>query len=99
ARGARGGRGLSAAPAEELLDESLRAERVECELLTVSQVMRDEGVEAIDLLKVDVERSEDELLAGVAEEDWQRVRQVVVEVHDVDGRLEQVAGLLRRHGF
>ena len=53
----------------------------------------------IDLLKVDVEGDELRLLRGLRAADWVRVRQVVVEVHDINGRLEACVGLLRRHGF
>lgn len=72
---------------------------VECELRTLSQVMRDERVERIDFLKVDVEKSELDVLEGIDEADWPRVRQAFVEVHDRDGRGEAVRALFERHGF
>ncbi len=84
---------------EELLDERFRGERVSCELRTVSEVMRSEEVERIDLLKVDVEKGELEVLAGVAREDWPKIRQVVVEVHDIEDRRARVCDLLERQGF
>ncbi len=84
---------------EELLDERLTSQTVDCELKTLSQVIAQEGVERIDLLKIDVEKSEMEVLAGLAEEHWPRVRQVAVEVHDLDGRLAEVTGMLERRGF
>jgi amino acid adenylation domain-containing protein/FkbM family methyltransferase len=84
---------------EELLAERLRAERVTCELRTISQVMADEGVERIDLLKVDVEKAELEVLSGIAEEDWPKIRQLVVEVHDIDGRLSAITRMLAERGF
>ncbi|HWM91854.1 MAG TPA: amino acid adenylation domain-containing protein [Thermoanaerobaculia bacterium] len=91
--------GLSERQIEELLDERLQAERHTCHLRTLSEVIAEEGIERIDLLKVDVEKSELEVLHGLREEDWPRVRQVVVEVHDIEGRLEQALDLLRKHGF
>ncbi|HEX8695423.1 MAG TPA: non-ribosomal peptide synthase/polyketide synthase, partial [Longimicrobium sp.] len=84
---------------EELLDERLRVERCECELRTLSDVIRAEGVDRIDLLKVDVEKSELEVLEGLAAEHWPLVRQVVLEVHDTDGRLDRVRSLLESRGF
>jgi amino acid adenylation domain-containing protein/FkbM family methyltransferase len=90
---------LSPEQVEELLDERLRAERVSCRLRTVSGVIAEEGIGRIDLLKIDVEKSEMEVLAGVRDEDWPKIRQVVVEVHDEDGRLERALALLRKHGF
>ncbi|HVR07865.1 MAG TPA: amino acid adenylation domain-containing protein, partial [Thermoanaerobaculia bacterium] len=84
---------------DEVLRERLGTHRVTARLRTLSEVIAEHGVERIDLLKVDVEKAEWEVLAGLGEGDWPRVRQVVVEVHDTGGRLEAVTGLLRRHGF
>ncbi len=91
--------GLSDGQIEELLDERLQAERHVCRLRTLSDVFAGEGIERVDLLKIDVEKSELEVLAGLREEDWPKVRQVVVEVHDLDGRMQRALDLLRRHGF
>ncbi|MEW5927424.1 MAG: non-ribosomal peptide synthase/polyketide synthase, partial [Gemmatimonadota bacterium] len=84
---------------DELLETRLASERVTCGITTVSRVIREQGIERIDLLKVDVEKGEYDVLAGVDDEDWEKIRQVVLEVHDRDGRLEQVTSLLRRSGF
>ena len=94
-----GGEGLTPGQVEELLDERLRSERVSCRLRTLSGVLAEEGIEEVGLLKIDVEKSEMEVLGGLRDEDWPKIRQVVVEVHDEHGRLEQALGLLRRHGF
>src|SRR6185369_3988283 len=51
----------------------------------------------IDLLKIDAEKSELDVLAGLAEEDWPRVRQMVIETQEAD--LRNVVELLERHGF
>ncbi len=83
----------------ELLAERVRPERVTCRLRTLSEVMRAERVERIDLLKVDVEKSELSVLQGIEPADWPKVRQVVVEVRDSGGRLAEVTGLLAAHGF
>ncbi|EOD32440.1 hypothetical protein EMIHUDRAFT_50076, partial [Emiliania huxleyi CCMP1516] len=52
----------------------------------------------VELLKLDVEGSEGGALRGVADEDWRRIRQVVVEVHGGSARGEVEALLLRRFG-
>jgi hypothetical protein len=77
--------------------ERRRAQRVECPVTTVSQAMRDSGIEALDLVKIDVEGSELEVLEGIDEDDWPRLRQLVVEVHG--GRAERVRELLESNGF
>ncbi|MFM2246116.1 MAG: hypothetical protein RL071_2190, partial [Pseudomonadota bacterium] len=72
---------------------------VDAELSTVSAVMRAQGVERIDLLKVDCEGGELAVLQGVDEADWPRIGQVVTEVHDADGRLDVVRALLVKAGI
>lgn len=84
---------------DELLAERLGSESVECELKTLSQVMRECRVERIDLLKIDVQKSELDVLQGIADEDWPKIRQIVVEVHDVDSRRRRVESLLAERGF
>ncbi|HVR10890.1 MAG TPA: FkbM family methyltransferase [Thermoanaerobaculia bacterium] len=85
--------------AEDLLDARFTAASFECELVTLSQVIVNERLDAIDLLKVDVQKCELEVLLGIEPRHWPKVRQLVMEVHALDGRLEQVFELLRRQGF
>jgi FkbM family methyltransferase len=87
------------APLDELVSHSLRSERYDCAIRRLSDVVRETGVERIDLLKIDVEKAEWDVLQGIDEADWAKIRQAVIEVHDLDGRLAQVLELLRRHGF
>jgi FkbM family methyltransferase len=84
---------------DELLSERLIKEGFTCTLKPLSDVIRENGVERIDLLKIDVEKSEMDVLKGIAEPDWPKIRQVVAEVHDIDGRLQQVVALLNERGF
>lgn len=87
---------------DEALDEVLRAHldgtTVECRLSTLSEIIREHHVERIDLLKLDVERSELDVLAGLGEPDWPKIRQIVAEVHDID-RVGRLTALLEQHGF
>ncbi|HEX2188307.1 MAG TPA: MupA/Atu3671 family FMN-dependent luciferase-like monooxygenase, partial [Longimicrobiaceae bacterium] len=83
---------------DAFLDERFRAETFACPVRTLSSVIREEGIGRIDLLKVDAERSEHDVLLGIEEEHWPRIRQVVMEV-DTDELLERVVALLERHGF
>jgi nonribosomal peptide synthetase DhbF len=84
---------------DELVGARLSSERFTCGLRTLSAVVREYGVERIDLLKVDVESAEYEVLQGIDAAHWPLIRQLVVEVHDVDGRLERVLTLLRGLGY
>mmetsp|Transcript_16594 Transcript_16594/g.27975 ORF Transcript_16594/g.27975 Transcript_16594/m.27975 type:complete len:365 (+) Transcript_16594:243-1337(+) len=74
-------------------------ETVLCKIRTISEVIAQEQLQRIDLLKVDVERAELQVLKGISAADWPLIRQVVMEVHDIDGRLQEVTSLLRQNGF
>ncbi len=81
------------------LRRALHARSVDCPVRTVSDVLRAHDVSRIDLLKVDVEKAEMDVLAGIVDDDWPKIRQIVVEVHDHDGRVAEARDLLSRHGF
>ncbi|HEX8500621.1 MAG TPA: FkbM family methyltransferase [Pyrinomonadaceae bacterium] len=85
--------------ADDLLDERLKAFGYECRLRTLSEVIAEERVGVIDFLKVDVQKSELDVLRGVADEDWPKIRQIVVEVHDLGGRLDEIRGMLEGRGY
>ena len=93
------GEATSEAVLDEILDARMAGERIACRLRPLSAILREHGVERVDLLKIDVEKSERDVLAGIADEDWEKIRQVVIEVHDIDGRLAEVTALLRSRGF
>src|SRR5262249_47990981 len=83
----------------ELLEERFKKETFDCSLRTLSDIINEDHIERIDLLKIDVEKSEFDVLAGIKDEDWEKIKQIVIEVHDIKGRLDQIAALLRKQGF
>ena len=72
---------------------------VQCELRTLSEMITELKVDQINLLKIDCEGAEEEALLGLSEGHWEAIEQVVVEVHDIDGRLARIQALLRDHGL
>ncbi|MBW4645129.1 MAG: FkbM family methyltransferase [Goleter apudmare HA4340-LM2] len=74
-------------------------QQVRCEVRTLTSVINELGIDAIDLLKIDVEGEEYEVLKGIEAKDWSKIKQIVAEVHDQDGRLEQVQQMLTSYGF
>jgi 31-O-methyltransferase len=91
--------GLDAAEADGRLAGRYEPEMLSCEMRTVSSALVEHEIDRVDLLKIDVERSELDVLAGIEDADWPKIRQVVMEIHDEEGRGDQVIDSLRSHGF
>ncbi|HVR95239.1 MAG TPA: amino acid adenylation domain-containing protein, partial [Thermoanaerobaculia bacterium] len=85
--------------ADQLLEGRFETELFSCRLTTLSEEISRHGIDHIDLLKVDVEKSELAVLAGIAESDWGKIRQIVLEAHNRNGELAALTGLLHDHGF
>jgi len=91
--------GFTPQNAERLLALLFRKVALTCQLHTLSEIVDREHVDRIDLLKIDAERSEQEVLEGIREEHWGLIRQVAVEVHDQAGALSAIQATLTNHGF
>ncbi|MFH8290081.1 MupA/Atu3671 family FMN-dependent luciferase-like monooxygenase [Streptomyces sp. NPDC018059] len=87
-----------AADVEDFLADQYRNEQFTCRLTTLHELMAEHGLADVGLLKVDVERAELDVLAGLDDADWRRVRQVAVEIEG-DDRRDEVLAVLERHGF
>lgn len=88
---------LSSDALDDLLTMRLQGEQITCQFKTLSEVIAEQGITQIDLLKVDTEKSEYDILLGIAEEDWPKIKQIVLEVHEV--QLADIRRLLEEHGF
>lgn len=75
-----------------------RKSQIKCRLKTISRVVSEANVGKIDLLKIDAERSELPILKGIGDQDWAKIKQVVLEVHSVE-ETEIIIPLLERRGF
>jgi amino acid adenylation domain-containing protein/FkbM family methyltransferase len=84
--------------ADALLEGRFDPQAFDAELRTLSSVLEQESIERIDLLKINVEKSELDVLLGIKESDWQKIRQIVLEV-DVKNNLPAITSLLERHGY
>jgi len=74
-------------------------QQVVCQAVTLSEIIHTHQIEQIDLLKIDAEKAELDILQGIQPDHWPKIRQVVLEVHDIAGRLDTVTALLRHQGF
>jgi amino acid adenylation domain-containing protein/FkbM family methyltransferase len=87
-----------AAEVDDLIESRLRARTVSAQLRTMSGVIEELGLQQIDLLKVNVEKSELNVLRGLGPNDWPKIRQLVIEV-DLQENLTPITALLEHHGF
>jgi FkbM family methyltransferase len=71
---------------------------IKCQLKTVSSIVREANIEHIDLLKIDAEKSELAILKGIQENDWPKIKQMVLEVHSVK-EVEVIIQMLKQKGF
>lgn len=71
-----------------------------CRVRTVSDIIARLGLARVDLLKIDIEGAEMDALHGIAEPDWQRIRQLAIEVSPArKGSLDKLIEQLRARGF
>ena len=86
---------------EKIMAGRPKAEEVECNIRKLSAVLEEEGIDKIDILKVDVEGAELDVMKGISTEDWKKVVTFAVEVHDGDSiqNLKGVREILVNNGF
>ncbi|MER6119405.1 FkbM family methyltransferase [Streptomyces sp. NPDC001743] len=84
---------------DELIDVRFEAIEFTATLRPLSAVIREQGIERIDLIKIDVQKSERQVIDGIADEDWPKIQQMVLEAHDADGEVGRLVELLENRGF
>jgi amino acid adenylation domain-containing protein/FkbM family methyltransferase len=90
--------------ADELLEGRFGAIERTARLRRLSDVLDELHIGRIDLLKIDVQRAEEDVLRGLDERHWPLIAQIVMEVHDepgtpTEGRTARLAGELERRGL
>ena len=83
----------------KLSDWATGATRVRCPLMTLDDLVGKSDIDEVALLKIDVEGAELDVLEGISEETWKRVRQIVLEGHDQNGRLARIREMLSARGY
>lgn len=83
---------------DKLIESKLESNKVTCLSVTISEIIKECRVENIDLLKIDVEGSECDVIQGVKSEDWNKIKQVVVEI-DNNKNIALIDDVLSQHGF
>jgi amino acid adenylation domain-containing protein/FkbM family methyltransferase len=86
------------AQSDALLEQRFASQTVTVPLQSLSRVMAEEHIDRIDLLKINVEKSELDVLRGIEESDWAKIKQIVLEV-DRQEHLPAITALLDRYGY
>ncbi|MCP4024381.1 MAG: FkbM family methyltransferase [Desulfobacteraceae bacterium] len=85
---------------DDMVSDRLEKKTYTCRLRTLSSLLTKYDIQQIDLLKIDAEKCEWDILSSLEDEDWIKIQQVVVEVHDENGDLlDNVKALLKQKGF
>ena len=94
-----GSKSLQEGAVREIIERASASQvQIECKFDTLSGVIAQENIQSIGLLKLDAEFADWEILNGVKAEDWNRIRQVAMEVH-VQSDAAPISKFLRERGF
>ncbi|MFW9866442.1 MAG: FkbM family methyltransferase [Candidatus Thorarchaeota archaeon] len=85
------------------LKRMYKAEIIPCKLRTISEIIQENNVNVINLMKIDAENYEFQVLAGIKQPDWDKIQQISMEVHEhIEGGknlLNKLAEMLKNKGF
>jgi FkbM family methyltransferase len=90
--------GAEAGQGEALINQFFEAETRSAPVQTISAILDEQAIPAIDFLKIDVEGDELAVLQGIARERLANIRQIVIEAHTPE-LTRQVCALLTGAGF
>jgi len=65
----------------ELMEGRLEFDTFTCPLISVSDIIDKHDLDQINLLKIDAEKSEEQIIAGIRDEHWDIIEQIIIEVH------------------
>jgi FkbM family methyltransferase len=88
---------------ESILKTTYKGKEVKGKIKTLSQIIQENGIKTIDLLKIDAENYEWEVLSGVKAQDWEKIQQLTIEVHQHikggENLVNDIKNLLEQKGF
>jgi hypothetical protein len=87
--------GLDEQTKEDIRQLQQVEEEMPVPVVTLAAVLAEYAARSVGLVKIDVERAELHVLAGLSHQCWPAIRQLVIDVHDIAGSLGHVVNLLR----
>lgn len=73
-------------------------EQLNCQTISLSYFIKEKKISKIDLLKIDAEKSEIDILKGIASKDWKKIKNIIIESHTQDN-LKFILALLKEKGY
>ena len=67
--------------------------------ITISDTIKECQINKINLLKIDCEGNELRAIKGIKEPDWNIIMQLIIEVHDINGRLDYIVKMLKDKNY
>jgi len=86
-----------------VLKNLYKAELIDCKLCPLSDLIKENDIDTINLMKIDAENYEYQVLAGIKDHDWDKIQQIAMEVHEhIEGGenlLNNLTEMLEDKGF
>ncbi|WP_412758339.1 FkbM family methyltransferase [Legionella bozemanae] len=73
--------------------------KVLCQLISLGRFIERKAINHIDFLKIDVEGAEFEVVKSIKSMQFSMIKQLCIEVHNIDNRVEHLAAYLREQGY
>ncbi|HIC7359618.1 TPA: FkbM family methyltransferase [Legionella pneumophila] len=73
--------------------------KVRCHLTSLGRFIEKNQITRIDLLKIDVEGAELDVINSIKPEQFSFIKQLSIEVHDIDNRVEKLVSYLQKQGY
>ena len=73
--------------------------KTQCSIKTLSQIIDLFSISQINLLKIDCEGNELNVIDGIDDKHWPIIKQIVIEVNDINGRFNYINTKLKNLGY
>ena len=73
--------------------------KVSCRLISLGDFIKKHQIPVIDFLKIDVEGAEFDVIKSIQPEQFLRIQQIAIEVHDICNRVDQMSCYLKEQGY
>jgi len=88
---------------KSVINRLYKKEIATCQIRPLSEIIKENNINRIDFLKIDAENYESQVLAGILDNDWKKINQISMEVHEHikggEGLLNRINKILESKNF